>query len=71
MEMAILEDISENDFNMLQFCFVAKRNTNTAISLANDVIQYINKRDHLFIHAGLMPKWHLMVYQIVCSCIQP
>ncbi len=44
MEMAILEDSSEHDFNMLQFGFVSKRGTNTAISLANDVIQYINKR---------------------------
>ncbi len=44
MAMAILEDSSEHDFNMLQFCFVTKRGTNTAISLAYDVIQYINKK---------------------------
>ncbi len=39
VEMAILEDSSEHDFNMLQFGFVAKRSSNTAISLANDVNQ--------------------------------
>ncbi len=44
MEMAILEDSSEHDFNMLQFGFVSKRGTDTAISLANNIIQYINKR---------------------------
>ncbi len=44
MELAILEDSSKHEFNRLQFGFVEKRGNNTAICLANDVIQYCNKR---------------------------
>ncbi len=44
MEVAILEDSSKHEFNRLQFGFVEKRGTNIAIYLANDVIQYCNKR---------------------------
>jgi hypothetical protein len=44
MELAVLEDSSPHDFNTLQFGFVEKRGTNTAICLANDVIQFCNRR---------------------------
>ncbi len=43
MELAILEDNSKHEFIRLQFGFVEKRGTNTAICLVNDVIQYCNK----------------------------
>ncbi len=44
MEMAILEDSSYHEFDVLHFGFIEKRGTTTAIGLAKDIIQHFNKR---------------------------
>ncbi len=44
MELCILEESSPDHFHALQFWFIEGRGTGMAIRLANDVIEYCNKR---------------------------
>ncbi len=44
MEMAIQEDSSDHESDVVQLGFIEKRGTTTAIGLANDIIQYFNNR---------------------------